>query len=29
MLNRGKCFNNKTVSSNKNYEVMDERKVMI
>lgn len=29
MLNRGKCFNNKTVISNKIYELMDERKVMI
>lgn len=29
MLNRGKCFNNKTVISNKIYELMDERKVLI
>lgn len=29
MLNRGKCFNNKTVSSNKIYELMNERKVTI
>ena len=25
MLNRGKCFNNKTVSSNKIYELIDKR----
>ena len=29
MLNRGKCFNNKTVGSNKIYELIDKRKVMI
>ena len=29
MINRGKCFNNKTVISNKIYELMHERKVTI